>query len=128
MARQRTKTGIEHAAIVRRFASRLRELRLAQGMTQAELAERSDITVSYVWRLETAGSAPGIDLLGRLAAALSTSPHDLLPADDRPDATAALSTRVRTLFDRLMADADQETLALLAPLLARLLAGSPTGR
>lgn len=42
--------GAEHprAGVVRRFAAHLRELRLARGMTQFELAVRASITTSSV--------------------------------------------------------------------------------
>lgn len=58
------KTKITHSQVVQRFASRLREVLLALGLTQAEVARRAEVTVNYVGRLEAAGAAPGIDLLG----------------------------------------------------------------
>ena len=120
MARAKRKRTIDHAQAVKRFAGRLRELRSSRGMTQAELARRADITTSYVWKLESAGAAPGIDLVDRLAAALGTTSHDLLPLSDRPDTTAALKERARGLFDALLSAADHETLLMLNPLLAKL--------
>jgi hypothetical protein len=34
---------------------------------QAELGRRANVSASYIWRLETAGASPGIDLVARLA-------------------------------------------------------------
>ncbi len=121
---KRKKT-IHHAEIVRRFAARLRELRRSRGMTQLELARQAQVTVSYIWKLESAGATPGIDLVERLATALGTTTTDLLPVSSPPDTTALLRTQARNLFDSLLATADRETLLMLNPLLARL-GESPT--
>jgi transcriptional regulator with XRE-family HTH domain len=125
MARRRAR--IEHAAVVTRFAARLRELRRSRGLTQAELARRADITTSYVGRLEAGGAAPGIDLVDRLAAALGAGLHDLLPTGPAPDPLPALREQARRLFEVLLGAADRETLLMLNPLLARL-GESPTRR
>ena len=58
------KTRIQHDEIVQLFAIRLKELRRAAGLTQAELARKAQVTTSYVGRLESGGAAPGIDLVG----------------------------------------------------------------
>lgn len=121
------KTTIKHAAVVEQFAARLRQLRSSRGMTQAELAHRSHVAVSYVWKLESASTAPGIDLLTRLAAALGTTAHDLLPLGPPPDSVATLRDRAKALFDDLLQSADEPTLTMLCPLLARL-GESPTRR
>jgi len=127
MAKKKVKKEIEHAGIVLRFGSRLRELRNSRGMTQAELAHQAHVTASYVWRLESGGAAPGIDLVERLAAALGTTAADLLPVVEPPDSVPVLRDQARKLFESLMAEGDRETLLLLNPLMARLLE-SPTRR
>lgn len=119
------KKQIRHAAIVNRFATRLRELRSSRGMRQIDLAEAAKITTSYVGRLESGGAAPGIDLVQRLADALGTTVEDLLQDGDGPDEEAVLRERARSLFDDLLKSADKETLLMLCPLLARL-GESPT--
>jgi transcriptional regulator with XRE-family HTH domain len=48
----------------------VRELRVARGLSQRELAERISTTQSVVGRLETGGSRPTIVTLERVAAAL----------------------------------------------------------
>ena len=124
MAKKRLEQ-IEHAEIVQRFAARLREVRSSRGLTQAELARAAHVTASYVWRLESCGAAPGIDLVERLASALGTTVDDLLPAADSPDTHHVLRQRAKTLFEGLIQSADRETLLMLCPLLARL-GESPT--
>jgi transcriptional regulator with XRE-family HTH domain len=121
------KTQIRHAEIVQRFGARLRELRRSRGLTQAQLAQEARLTASYVGRLEAGGASPGIDLVQRLADALGTTIHDLLPTEAPPETEAVLKERARKLFDELLKTADRETLLMLCPLLARL-GESPTRR
>jgi transcriptional regulator with XRE-family HTH domain len=114
------KTKIIHADIVRRFATRLKDQRLALGLTQAEVARRADVTVNYVGRLEAAGAAPGIDLLDRLAKALGTTVAELLPSNPAPDPTKVLREEAKRLFESLVESADRNTLQMLVPLLAQM--------
>src|SRR6059058_3115450 len=96
---KRRKARVEQDEAVRLFAARLREVRGGRGMTQAELSRRANVTTSYIWRLESGGAAPGIDLVARLARALGTTTHDLLPAGAPPDTTAVLREQACGLFD-----------------------------
>ena len=114
------KSRIEQAEIVKLFAAKLRELRHSRGMTQAELARQAQVTTSYVGKLESGSSAPGIDLVDRLATALGTSVTDLLPTTASTDTQAVLKDQARRLFEALLGAADRETLLMLNPLLARL--------
>lgn len=127
MAKQR-KTQIEQDEIVRLFAARLREVRKSRGMTQAELSRRALVTASYIWRLESGGAAPGIDLVARLARALGTSSHDLMPETAPTDTMFVLRDQARRLFESLLTAADRETLLMLNPLLARLVEASGRSR
>lgn len=95
-------------------------------MTQAELARLASLTASYVWKLESGAVAPGIDLVDRLAHSLGVSARELLP-DTASEPIDVLRTQAKALFTRLLEAADQPTLVMLCPLLARL-AESPTRR
>lgn len=116
----RKKQKVQHAEIVQRFSRALRTCRLSAGMTQAELARQSHVTTSYVTRLERAMSAPGIDLVDRLAQALGCTVSDLLPAADPPDQTAVFRDQVRRLSEALANESDAATLSLAAQVLARI--------
>jgi transcriptional regulator with XRE-family HTH domain len=118
MAKQ--KKEIQHDEIVRRFAERLRGLRVERGMTQAQLAERAEVSVAYVGRLERCEAAPGIDLVARLAAALGAKAAELLPAEDPPDAKEVLRDQARLLFDAAVQTDDEALLGLLVQFLSRL--------
>ncbi len=126
MAKKRRR--IQHAEIVELFAARLREVRHSRGMTQAELARQAHVTVSYIGRLESAGAAPGIDLVERLANALGTTVGDLLPTTAAPDTAAILRERAKSLAETLVQAADRETLLMLCPLLSKLVEAAGRGR
>ena len=70
--------------------------------------------MSYVTRLERAVSAPGIDLVQRLADALGASVQDLLPTG-RTDPLPLLKEQARLRFESILAQADQPALSLLVP-------------
>jgi transcriptional regulator with XRE-family HTH domain len=118
MAKRRAKKREE---IVRLFAQRLREVRLQRGMTQAELARLAGVSVTYVSQLESADTAPGIDLVARLAHALGTATTELLPAGAPPDTLAVLQGQARRMFEELLKAGDREAYLLLNPFLAHLL-------
>ncbi len=121
----KSKKRIEHDPIVARFGQRLKEIRTTRGMTQAQLAEVAQVTTSYITRLESGSSAPGIDLVARFASALGTEIADLLPTTPPPDDLAVLRSQAQKLFDALLQTEDRQTLSLLNQFLARL---AETGR
>jgi transcriptional regulator with XRE-family HTH domain len=96
-------------------------------LTQAELAQQAQVAASYIWKLESGAAAPGIDMVDRLARSLGTTAHDLLPSTPPPETAALLKSQATKLFESLLVTADQPTLLMLCPLLARL-AESPTRR
>jgi transcriptional regulator with XRE-family HTH domain len=125
----RKKKRVHQAEIVKLFAQRLRQRRNELGLTQEALAHAARITPSYVWRLESGGASPGVDLVARLAAALNTTISDLLPeAGPPPDKEAAMRDQARKLLEDLLRVADRETLQMLCPMLARLLEAETRGR
>lgn len=114
------KAKIEQAAIVRQFAARLRETRLAAGLTQSELARNAHVALSHLSKLESGDAAPGLDLLDRLARALTTTVPKLLPPPTDATAIAELKERTRLLFDGVLERADFDALSLLHTFLSRL--------
>lgn len=57
---------------------RLKQLRAEQGMSQAALAETSQISREYIARLETGHHDPSLSTLVKLAKALKVKPGELL--------------------------------------------------
>jgi transcriptional regulator with XRE-family HTH domain len=60
-----------------RFAQNLRRRRLAVGISQEELGERTDLHRTEISLLERAGREPRFATLLKLCGALSTSPNEL---------------------------------------------------
>ncbi len=114
------KTRIEHAEIVKRFAARLRELRLGKSLTQLQLARAAGVALSHLSKLESGDTSPGIDLLERLADALEVHATSLLPAPETEDVEAG-RVETKRLFETLVARAGAETLLMLRLSLARYL-------
>ena len=125
---KRKSTPIQHGEVVTRFAASLRAARRTRGMTQRELAERAELTETYISRLESAGAAPGIDLVGRLADALGVSTHDLLPDPAPPDTRQVLLEQARRLFDAVTGSATDDALVLLNQFLAMMAESTAKGR
>lgn len=61
-----------------RFAKRLKALRKERGITQAVLAQRAGVTLSYIGRLEIGRHDPQLSTLMKLAKALKVKLPELL--------------------------------------------------
>lgn len=57
----------------RRFGENLRQLRRSRGLTQEGLAEKSDLSVDAVRRIEWGTISPSLDTLSKLARGLDIS-------------------------------------------------------
>lgn len=60
------------------FARNLRRLRHERGLSQEGLADSAHVNRTYVSKLETALSYPGLEIIGRLADVLGVEPAELL--------------------------------------------------
>jgi transcriptional regulator with XRE-family HTH domain len=67
-----------------RFGARVRKLRQALKLSQEQLAERADLHWTYVSGVERGIRNPGLNIIGRLATALGTTPDALLKDDATP--------------------------------------------
>jgi DNA-binding XRE family transcriptional regulator len=64
-----------------RLGARLRELRVAAGLTQAELARRTGIHRPNIARVEAGRHTPSLETLARLAKAIGVAPTRVLTED-----------------------------------------------
>jgi transcriptional regulator with XRE-family HTH domain len=62
-----------------RFGKRIRELRLAKGLTQERLAERAGLHPTYIGGIERGERNVGLDNIFKLARALREHPSALFP-------------------------------------------------
>lgn len=109
------------------FASRLREARIAAGLTQEQLGFALDVTKSSVSAWENGREAPGFRLLPRLSAVLGCSLDSLVCGQavagpgrvaEQPDPRQAQSRDEELLLRRYRATSKarrQAVLTLLAP-------------
>jgi transcriptional regulator with XRE-family HTH domain len=59
-------------------ATNLRRIRQALGITQEELAHRSDLSVRYIGAVERAEASASITIIDQIATALGVDPGELL--------------------------------------------------
>ncbi len=76
--------------------NRLRELRRAAGLTQAELAERINVTQPQITNLEMGKRKITADYMGRLAGALHCEPSDIISEPAPQERLADFATRLYT--------------------------------
>lgn len=67
------------------FGERVKELRIATGMSQEAFADRCGFARSYMSRIERGGSNASLDAIEVLANALSVEPWQLLVSDSSED-------------------------------------------
>jgi transcriptional regulator with XRE-family HTH domain len=60
------------------FAANLRRLRHKKGFSQETLAYEADINRTYISKLETGISYPGLEVIGKIAYVLDVEPAELL--------------------------------------------------
>jgi transcriptional regulator with XRE-family HTH domain len=94
----------------KKLGERIRARRLALGLTQEDVAKRAGITAVHVSRIEHGEPDVSLDTMKRLAAALETTPADLLGG------TIELSPKARD-FAKLFDEAPPEVSAALLVLL-----------
>ncbi|MCD0461418.1 helix-turn-helix domain-containing protein [Roseiconus lacunae] len=97
-----------------RFGERVRELRLQCGVKQAELAERMDVSVSYISKVENEklhfGDYPSEKFIHRLADELEADEDELLLLADKVPASIRCKIRQRPELFRQIAKMDKRAL------------------
>lgn len=72
------------------------------------------VPLGCLGRLEAAGALPGIDTVHRLATALETTEHDLLPLPAPPETLAAAKDRGTASFETVLQKGDRELVDAVA--------------
>jgi len=67
------------------FATNLRRLRHARGLTQDELADEAEVSRSYLAQVETAKKHVSLKIISKLAHALDVDPVEFLRRPARRD-------------------------------------------
>lgn len=105
----------------RSIGKRIRTRRNALGLTQEQLAERSDLSTGYVAKLEVGAAIPSLATLYALAEALNAPLSELAGYED--DATAERARRLVGVFQGLSVQdgdfAERELVNIVAHLRSR---------
>lgn len=80
MSEDRKKYRIE---LARRIGARLREARMARGLTQEQVAESIRVSTEFYRRMESGRALPSVRTLRRLVRCLQVSADYLLARDER---------------------------------------------
>jgi transcriptional regulator with XRE-family HTH domain len=102
------------------FGQRLAALRRERDLTQAVLAERAGIHPSQLHRYEAGTAQPTLDVLRRLAVALSVSTDSLVFADD---VRTLVEDRLRAAFESTMYLSEHEQ-AVIAEVIEAFMAAN----
>lgn len=78
------------------FGRRIRELRLAQGLNQEELAAHCGLFRTYMSRIETGQANPTLTMIHALATSLGVTIADLFPLDEPSPKSSAQTSRTGT--------------------------------
>ncbi len=81
------------------LGKRVQELRNEGNLTQAQLAEHSDLTTNYIGKIERGEAQPTLAALLSIADALKTNPSSLFFYLDRPPGKGEAKKRIRELLD-----------------------------
>jgi transcriptional regulator with XRE-family HTH domain len=101
------------------FGTSLRQCRRARRLTQAQLAEATDLSLEMIGRLERGLTAPSLDTIAALANALQVAPAVLFGAEP-----TGITGKRRELLDRintLLASSSDVELERVERVLAALL-------
>ena len=96
------------------FGRRVRELREQQGWTQKELADRLDVSVSYISKVENErlhfGDYPSVKFVHKLADELDADEDELLLLSDRVPERIRKQIQARPELFEALVGCDNETL------------------
>lgn len=107
--------------------NRIRELRLAEGLSQQALADRIGVSKVTISDLELGKMKLDTNYMRRIAGALGVQAADLLPLSDNPGALSADERRLIEQFREATED-QREQLRRVADVLAPLGKGDPERR
>ena len=88
----------------KKLGQRVAELRKRAGLTQLKLAEKVDVAVETISRLERGVTLPGIEKLAEIAKATGTEPHEILRFPRRASAKDRLLDELSHELRRLKKD------------------------
>jgi DNA-binding XRE family transcriptional regulator len=73
-----SQKGLDMADIKKRLGTRMGQLRIRAGLTQAKLAEKAHLSVDLISRIERGERAPSLESIESIARVLGAEPMELL--------------------------------------------------
>jgi len=103
------------------FGASLRQCRRSRGLTQAQLAGATDLSLEMIGRLERGLTAPSFETIASLATALQVTPAVLFGAE--PSGITGQRREVLERINKLLASSSDAQLHRAERVLAALLGG-----
>jgi transcriptional regulator with XRE-family HTH domain len=98
------------------FGSRIRSLREAAGISRERAAENADINANYLGEIERGEKWPSIEVIQRLAGALSVSPSAFFEFEGEERDSAVLRSKLHELLAARNAEQLQQATRVLKAL------------
>jgi len=101
------KRAIQHHPIVGTFSKALREARKKAGLSQQDLATKAVVNIGSLGKLERGDTAPGLDMVARLADSLGITVEELVAGHEPLGEILGLATsELQRKVDRLISRGD----------------------
>lgn len=107
------------------IGKRIQECRRALGITQADLADKLDISVSHMSSIETGRANFGVETLMKITEILSVSADSLLRTDI-PEVSAIYASDINDLLKDCSAEEIDSMMAMLREMKTALIKARPT--
>ena len=98
------------------FGSRIRSIREAASLSREVVSERADINANYLGEIERGEKWPSIEIIQRLAGALSVSSSAFLEFEAEENDSNVLLTKLQQVLSNRNTDQLQQALRLLRAL------------
>ena len=83
------------------LGEKVRNLRLKMGLTQEELAERSDLTKGFISQVENNNTSPSIDTMEGIVAALGITMADFFKIDQAKPVVFSIDDSFSAVYEQL---------------------------
>ena len=93
----------------KRISEKILYIRNLQGITREKLAEKADLSVSYLYQLETGKKSIGLGGLIKVAGVLGVTLDELVSIDEK----LSFSREAEILFEELIRDCSQNEFTII---------------
>lgn len=87
-----------------KYINRIKDIRKAKKMTQAELSRLVGVSTAYITMIENGDRDMDTSLMRRIAQALKVKPYELLPVEEQPETLTEEEKEFLRLFRKSKAN------------------------